>query len=491
LLLAAALAGCATPPDPYAAAPAQQLLSRDDALGACLRQLRAAETRIDAAGVRDVQAARVEGHPYLRVDRFTAGYAPEGADAALAAARIDRMAALGAEGRKVEFANARIDPSEQAALERCLADLAAAARKDPDAVLAVARPPDAYDDALRVLGLYPLTQIPFSWGVAAWQQTTRELFATPFPEIPVRGERIRYVPGGRGEGRFAGLLANEAALAPALRMPVITPERAWKLLHDNAPVIVVDTVDDDDRIGRVVWRLSGSNLYVGVDTAQPATYVRVAWTEVAGAPVLQLVYTFWFPARPTAHPLDLVGGRLDAVVWRVTLDREGRPLVYDSIHACGCFHQFFPTERVRARPGPLPGEGPFEETMFSPQVVHSPGPGERVIVFLGAGDHNIQRVAIDTARPAPGVSYAFKDEDGLRTLELPAAAGGGTRSIFGPDALVPGSQRAERFVFWPMGVPSAGQMRQWGHHATAFIGRRHFDDARLIDRYFSLAPGAD
>jgi hypothetical protein len=29
-------------------------------------------------------------------------------------------------------------------------------------------------------------------------------------------------------------------------------------------------------------------------------------------------------------------------------------------------------------------------------------------------------------------------------------------------------------------------MRQWGRHATAFIGRRHFDDPRLFDDYFEL-----
>jgi hypothetical protein len=34
-------------------------------------------------------------------------------------------------------------------------------------------------------------------------------------------------------------------------------------------------------------------------------------------------------------------------------------------------------------------------------------------------------------------------------------------------------------------------MRQWGRHATAFVGRRHFDDADLLDRYFELrAPVA-
>jgi hypothetical protein len=37
-----------------------------------------------------------------------------------------------------------------------------------------------------------------------------------------------------------------------------------------------------------------------------------------------------------------------------------------------------------------------------------------------------------------------------------------------------------------MGIRSAGAMRQWGRQATAFVGRRHFDDADLIERRFEL-----
>jgi hypothetical protein len=29
-------------------------------------------------------------------------------------------------------------------------------------------------------------------------------------------------------------------------------------------------------------------------------------------------------------------------------------------------------------------------------------------------------------------------------------------------------------------------MREWGRHATAFLGRRHFDDPDLIERRFSI-----
>jgi hypothetical protein len=486
-----ALAGCASVADPYTAAPAASQLAGQDAVGECLRRFQAFDQRVDAAGVRDAQAARVPGHPYLRADRATLWSQPQDVSPeALAQARLARMAALDADGRAVEAANARVAAAEQAELERCRALLLATVSGEPSRVLDVAQPPAAYDSAARVVGLYPLTQLPFAIGVASWQHSVRELYATPFPELPLAGERLRYVPGAAGSGSVAGLLAVDANAAGPLGRAAVAPERAWQLLAEHAPVLAIDTADRNDRIGQPVWRQSGERLYVGIDDARPVGFVRVAWAEVAGAPVLQLVYGYWFAARPARGAFDPAAGHLDALLWRVTLDAQGRPLVYDSIHACGCYHMFFPTERVRARPGPLPGEGPFDETMFSPQVLRAPGTGERVVVYVSAGDHQVQRVAVDTVPPAPGIVYALASEDALRTLPLPAVAGGGTRSLFGPDGMVPGSERLERYFYWPMGVPSAGQLRQWGHHATAFVGRRTFDDPGLIERYFTLAPSA-
>jgi hypothetical protein len=75
----------------------------------------------------------------------------------------------------------------------------------------------------------------------------------------------------------------------------------------------------------------------------------------------------------------------------------------------------------------------------------------------------------------------MRDYDTLR--HLPDARGRG-RSLFAANGLLEESVRPERWLLWPLGVPSAGTQRQRGHQATAFIGRRHFDDARGIERYF-------
>ena len=71
--------------------------------------------------------------------------------------------------------------------------------------------------------------------------------------------------------------------------------------------------------------------------------------------------------------------------------------------------------------------------------------------------------------------------DRLRSLVVAANK---NRSVFSPRGLIENSHRLERYVLWPMGVLSAGAMRQSGHHAIAFVGRRHFDDPALITDYF-------
>ena len=265
------LAACAAPGDPYGAAPARSQLNADDAQGGCLRRLQAMDARVDSAGVRDAQAQRVDGFPYLRADRYTVLSAPAGSDTrALAQAKIERMAALDSEARRYEAANVRADADEVAAIDRCRDQLLETARPQAESAVARAKAPAAYDNALRVFGLYPLTRIPFSWGVASWQKTTREIYATPFPELPLNGQRVRYVPGAVEAGSgLAGWLPVSPGAAASLRQPALSAERAWQLVRQHAPVVVVETADEDDRIGTLAWRMSGGDLFVAVDAGTP------------------------------------------------------------------------------------------------------------------------------------------------------------------------------------------------------------------------------
>jgi hypothetical protein len=112
-------------------------------------------------------------------------------------------------------------------------------------------------------------------------------------------------------------------------------------------------------------------------------------------------------------------------------------------------------------------------------------------VQLSSSDHQVMGLAASDRMRAglnavDASTYGLESEHALRSLSvLGANADSPRRSLYGPDGLVPGTQRGERWLFWPMGIASAGAMRQWGHHATAFVGQRHFDDPDLLDRRFT------
>jgi hypothetical protein len=196
--------------------------------------------------------------------------------------------------------------------------------------------------------------------------------------------------------------------------------------------------------------------------------------------LLQLVYTIWFSERPALGATDLLAGRLDGVIWRVTLAPDGEPVLYDSIHPCGCYHMFFPTPRAKAKPAP----DPSEEWAFAPQALAKVAEGERPLLRIASRTHYLEQVSL--VRGIDSVArYSVRDYGELRSLRH----GAERRGVFGPDGIVAGSERAERLLFWPMGIASAGAMRQWGRQATAFVGRRHFDDADLVERRFELDLG--
>ena len=451
----------------------------------CAQWYRALDAEVDAAGVRDAQHARVPGFPYLRVDRMAAAFAPQAAgDARVLQALVGRMRDLDLESRRYEIEN--LSPGRSGALlqraRTCATILTQADLAEPQAraqLLERARVPDDYSTARRVLGLYALTRLPFAAGVRRWEEATAAAFAAP----PSGGSRIRYAPPTAAtiaRETVASLLAR--ARYDPLRQPTLSDREVELLAAAYAPSFDIGISGDHDRFGELRWRRDEGT--PAVDALRAVVYVLPAYTRYGEHVLLQLAYTIWFPERPAEGALDLLAGRLDGLVWRVTLAPDGEPLLYDSIHPCGCFHQFFPTPRARPRPAPAS----LEEWAFVPQTLPRVDEGQRPLVRLAARTHAIERVSLVRGIDSV-VRYAFRSYDELRSLPRPD---GLRRSAFGPDGIIHGTERAERFFFWPMGIVSPGAMRQWGRQPTAFAGRRHFDDADLIERRFALdlAPSA-
>lgn len=475
-LLAAFLAGCATIPAPTRS----QWVDTDSPAGECAEFLWALDQRVSSAQAIDPGAFRVEGFPYLRVDRFLASFRDEVDEEETFAAWVAHMQALDQEARRHEIANlpdtgspeARAGLFEQ--VVACGNRLKAVDFKEESRRRELRQKvtaPDEYILLRQILGIYPVSRWFLSMGVARWQAEVHRTFSVTPPE---EWSSVRYGPAEYLPNASVKAILRSAE-RDALDVPRFTA-RALKSLFDYyAPIWEIDTQGDYDRIGAPFWTAAGG---LAVDTGQPVTYTLLSHTRFKGEILTQLNYIIWFPSRPKVNVLDIYGGLLDGLNYRVTLDRDGEPLLYETVHHCGCYYAAYPTRRLAVR----------EKIAYKepPLILEAPDPlpdHQRMTVSMRSRTHFVRHLyGSETGAHEDAVTYRLAPYGRLRSLD---DGQGGRRSMFDPDSLAPGTQRLERVLFWPTGVYSAGAMRQWGRHAVGFAGRRHFDEPYFMEEMFT------
>ncbi|MFP6682115.1 MAG: hypothetical protein VCB07_07955, partial [Gammaproteobacteria bacterium] len=390
---------------------------------------------------------------------------------------ISYLARLDVEGRKIEVRNLPPDrrppKTDVQALDRCRTLLIEMALEKPitfKQIVQHAAVADSYQLWARTLGLYPLTSLFILRGVERLQTNEGRYFQDAAPSINHSGNPIVYgwttYEAGDGNIDTAQQITRDA-----IGIPRIEPDVLSKLFLRHSPIWSVASLSPDDRIGTVVNTPNG----ITVSTETPLVYTHLTYTKFNGDVLAQLNYTIWFPARPPQSAFDILSGTLDGITWRVTLDTSGRMLFADAMHNCGCYYMAFPSAALRPRDPPRS----FEEPLWIPRSLSTSDPAQ-VVIRVSAAAPYIRKIE-------------FSNELMIDKQLLPAAynelrslptALGTYRSAFDSNGLIKDSERAERWLLWPMGIASAGAMRQIGHHAIAFVGRRHFDDPNLLDRYF-------
>jgi hypothetical protein len=480
VFLAFLLTACAIIP----AATRSPHFGKGDVVGGCADLFASLDDRVSGHQALDPGAFRVEGYPYLRTNRFLASFREAVADNAAFDAWLDRMQALDQEARRHEIANlpaaagpsadpGNAEPELNARIASCGNLMKVADFQDTESRIALiekARVPDEYLALPRVLGLYPVTSLFVSIGVRNWHAEARKAFST-YP--PVGWRAVHYVPAEAGELSDASRIVMSAA-RDAMEIPNYSPTALEALFRIYAPVWEIQTEAEYDRIGTPIWTAGGE---LAIDTRQPRTYTLLSFTRFGREILTQLNYIIWFPARPKEHPLDIYGGLLDGLNYRVTLDRNGGPLLYETIHNCGCYYSAHPTRRLKVREKIDYAEPPL--ILKAPESMTS---AERIAVAMESRTHYVRHLYPAARRSPPETTvYSLADYDELRSLP---DTKGGRRSMFAPDSLAPGSERLERFILWPTGVVSPGAMRQWGRHAVAFVGVRHFDDPFFMNSMF-------
>ncbi|MFV1992601.1 MAG: hypothetical protein ACC635_01740 [Acidiferrobacterales bacterium] len=467
----------------------------------CRQYLGELNHAIEEAGLRDAQTTILPDFPHLRVDRFLASLLP-GITGINSATKyqfwLEQSAALAREGFDVELDNLglsgfrnqvhnqskNIDDARRLT-NTCIQTLLTHEKKTglPNLQLqAQAIVKDNYKLWKRALGIYPLVVLPAAWGIKSHQKKSSNAHQkTGSPEQNSYTETI-YPPPSEAflSGHELETIFSEAS-NNALSLPLLSPQNLERLFQHYAPVWVVHRKGAADDIGTMSWSPDGSLPLVQTDRA--TVYTQVSYTRFRGKSLLQLNYIIWFPERPLTSAFDLLGGYLDGINWRVTLDSRGQILMQDTMHNCGCYHMFYPGSRLSPKKPP----DSLAEMAFVPKFSPDLKNGERHHIHITHTSHYI--IGLD-AKMMPAMTnknyakpYKFGPYKNLRKLPHPKF---GNRSMFNDTGLVPGSRRRERYFFWPLGISSPGAMRQWGNHATAFIGRRHFDDPDLIEKSFIL-----
>jgi hypothetical protein len=473
LLLLLAVSGCTLVP----VAPTPPGLDAGP-LAQCQWLFEQTDAHIDQAGVRHQGLARISGFPYLRINRFLASFGPELDSPVQINTWLQQLAQLDAQARRPELSNlagsgltnmaAQLKPR----LDECRTRLVADLLHQPGQLRhlrKLASVPDDYRIAWRVAGLYPLSAPLVLQGVRRWHDEARNTFGQPLGQLSVAGQLTRWSALPARREALAHIDSAPPLTSDALGIPRLAPERLAQLFARYAPVWEIDVADSNDVIGTPVW--DGGP---GFDTSTATQYQLASYTRFGDEVLLQLNYVIWLQARPGE---DIYAGRFDGLTWRVTLGPDLQPLLYDSIHNCGCYHSFFPGPSLQLRTD-LPESG------VEPPLVPQTAPPGPLVVRLEHQRHFIQRVyPLEDTDPGHPLVVA----DYVSLLALPGADG--HHSFFGNHGLVAGSERPERFILWPMGIRSPGAMRQWGRHAVAFVGRRHFDDPDLIPSLFERVPG--
>lgn len=461
---------------------------------ACLALYTDVDRLLVAAGVVDVQAQRIQGFPYLRVNRFLSSFKEQLADEKAVRFWLSRLYQLEQNDRYIEIRNLPLTgqqlhqfgvqskPQLLNKLAGCALDLIEFDLGSPERLKMLqqnATVRDNYNSFARGLGLYPVTKQFVSSGIARLHKDIKQTFiAAKHDSLQTKGQLLSYGMAGKQEwlsSEEIKTMLDEASDNP-LAMPLLTAEQQNTLFRQFAPVWDIDVAGRADKPGKPYW---DEDRKIGISHDSATVYTLLSYTRFNAQVLIQLSYILWFPERPSTGVFDLLAGHLDGITWRVTLDTQGKVIMHDSMHNCGCYHLFLPTSTMEF----ADNQNKDEEALLVPAIAPDIKPGDTIHIRVASNTHYIQGVSLHH-NTRPEKQYVLRDYDELRQLSYQ----GSSKSMFGENGIVARSSRKERFILWPMGVADPGAMRQWGHHATAFIGRRHFDEPFLLQRYFTITP---
>ena len=438
--------------------------------------------------VANAGAARVNGFPYLRADRFLSAIAPKNTNDRRFLDWLNLMRNKADYTIEKEILNlppgaverlageAQTQPERQALIKNALDCNAIVFNHDialegyRDAVFSVIHVPHEYSFLMRAAGLYPIFSLPVAYLTYKAHKEFKGWFDTPETELPVLGQLTCFVP----KVTLSTPVNVPALFALAQRnsfdMPLFSVAALEKLAFTFAPHLVQDVSGTYDIPGKVTWQ----NAQVTIDTDKPTLYYYASYARLAGRTVIQMNYVAWFSAREGPFAPWIERGPLDGLTIRLTLDHMGTPLMLDIMNNCGCYHMLIPQRDLVVKQK----DKPFAIDAFIPQSLPPEFPDSPLGLRINSGWHQVQQVTTYRETTLPATAYTLLSYDELESLPQPD---GRFESVFNHRGIMKDSWRIEPYILFSMGIPSVGVMRQRGHHAIVLVGREYFDNPDLFD----------
>jgi hypothetical protein len=448
---------------------------------------------VNDADVRDASVFSVSGFPYLRADRFIASFKDRLTTDEQKEHWVRWMQRLDLDARKKEIQNLPLPQIERLStrlgelfdrrslLERSAAysdELLAHDQRRPGfyaTLQDLVEIPDEYSTALRVVGLYPLTSIPVASVTRKVYGEFSQWHQLPRSELATIGKIRAYGP----EEYFAFTNKQIRAIwdrskRNALGIPILSEAAGQSLLRTYAPIFLQDVAAGYDEIGEAYWE----NDQVAVDSMKPVVYYYFSYARFKANPILQLNYVVWYSARDGPNSPRIERGRLDGLTVRISLDTDGHPFMVDIMNNCGCYHFFVPSQPqvLRILPSPQALDA------FVPRRLPETFPHRRLSIRVKSGWHQVDNLDTIDMRP-DFIPYQLVPYERLEMLSRDGLA---FESMFNSKGIAKNTERIESLIFFPMGIPNIGSMRQRGHHAIKLVGRAHFDDPDIFDDNFEF-----
>jgi hypothetical protein len=316
------------------------------------------------------------------------------------------------------------------------------------------------------------------------------------PITAVGGDAIVFAPVEDRSVRADKLAKATPAELVAYYTPVLIQQRA------NPATARRPYPPEFDLIGTAQLKRDNKGELKATVGGDPVVYHIYQTVAIGGREHVQLTYTAWYPAHPKMKTFDLEEADIDSCVLRVTLDDGNRPILFETIAACGCFHKAFVEKWVEDEAAKqfgqpergkkysvertVKGDVDWEVAGIVDEPRNQPG---RPVVFLKAGDHKVIGLGSTARLKVPSGAdtrrYALTDYQALYSLPV---ENGDRAPFFDLGGKVRGAERKERLLLGFIGVDSAGQPRA-NDQIKLHFDQSTWSDPTIYGRFLRVPPG--